>query len=151
MKKVSMVALMLLLGAGSLQPLRAKDGFLGGGIYASSDYILPTVRFGFEDTYLFDFGLSFSTVKTSNFTLVLKGLDRFTEIDDVRIHGGALIGIGEVANTTAVQFSVLLGAEAPISDTFSVTADIAPISSSADGETEALFRNGAIGMNLYFK
>lgn len=149
MRKVFTIAALAVLGAGLLQPARATNGFLGGGVYTAGPIILPTVRFGFEDKYLFDFGLTFSTVDASNFTVAFKGLVRFTDIDGVYIHGGASIGIAEVANDTAFGLGFILGAEAPINDTFSVTADIIPLGITANGDTEANFLQAQVGMNIY--
>jgi hypothetical protein len=149
MRKVFAIAALAIIGTGFVQPARATNGFLGGGVYTAGQVILPTLRFGFEDKFLFDFGITFSTVQASNFTVAFKGLARFTEIDGVYIHGGASIGIAEIENDTAFGLGFLVGAEAPINDTFSVTADVVPLSITANGDTEAHFLQGQVGMNIY--
>lgn len=149
MRKALVIAALILIGTGLFQPAAATNGFLGGGIYTAGATALPTVRFGFDDKYLFDFGITFSTVETSNYTVAFQGLARLTEIDDVYIHGGASLGIAEVANDTAFGLSFVFGAEAPINDVFSVTANLLPLSINADGDTQALFLQGQVGMNIY--
>jgi hypothetical protein len=151
MKKVQMIVMAAVLSIGLFRPGFATDGFLGGGLYTTDAGIIPAVRFGIDDTYLFDVGFNFTTVDANNYAVLFKGIARFTDVKDVHIHGGAMIGIAELENDTGFQLGFLIGAEAPISDSFSVTADIAPLSIMADGDTEALFLQGEVGLNLYLR
>jgi len=151
MKRVAALSLFLALWIHPLQPAMAKDITLGGGVYTTTGGIIPTFRLVVQDTYLIDFGLSFSTIDTNNFGVLFRGAGRVTELDDVQIHIGGEIGIGEIANATSFEFGIFGGAEAYINDAFSVTADVAPFKIQADGETEALFLRGDVGLNIYFR
>lgn len=153
MKKATVIAAAIILFTGCLQPALAQNtGFWGGGIYNLSFWTLPTVRFGLEEDIYFDFGLTFSTESSNNFAVLFKGAGRFHELSNaVDIHGGALISIAEVADETAFQFGLLLGAEGFVNDSFSVTGDIAPLLISANGDTEAHFLRGYVGINVYIR
>jgi hypothetical protein len=152
MRKVVLLVTLLALGSGSYQPASAENGFLGGGVYNISFWTLPTVRLGFEDKFLFDLGLTFSTEKLQNFTVAFGGVGRFMEVDDdVFLHGGMVFGIADIQDNTAFQFGFILGAEGFVNDAFSVTADVAPVQISANGETEAQFLRGFFGANVYFR
>jgi len=152
MKKAVVIVAAIILVAGCIQPALAQNGFWGGGIYNVSFWTFPTVRLGFEDKVFIDFGLTFSTEKPNNYAMIFKGAGRFYELnDDVFIHGGALIGIAEIANKTAFQLGFLLGAEGFVNDSFSVTADVAPLQISANGDTEAQFLRGSVGINIYVR
>ncbi len=153
MKKGIVIAATIILVTGCLRPVLAqKNGFWGGGIYDFSFGTVPTVRFGFEEDLFIDFGLMFSTESANNFAMMLKGAGRFYRLnDDVHVHGGALIGIADIADETAFQFGFLLGAEGFVNDAFSVTADVSPLQISANGDTEAHFLRGSVGINVYFQ
>jgi hypothetical protein len=151
MQKCFVLVGLIILGSGFYQPAPARDGLVGGGIYTTDFGILPAVRIGFDDSYFFDFGLTFSTQDTNNYGFLLKGIGRFAEHDGVFIHGGAQIGVTEIGNDNVFQFGFLIGAEAPINNSFSVTADVTPLGISADGDTEAFIFQGDIGLNIYFR
>ena len=149
MRKALAIAALTLIGTGLFQPAAATNGFLGGGVFTTAQSVLPAFRFGFEDKYLFDFGLTFSTVETENYTVAFQGLARFTEIDGVYLHGGVSLAIAEVNKDNLFGISFVFGGEAPINDTFSVTANLLPLSIASAGKTEAVFLQGQLGMNSY--
>jgi hypothetical protein len=151
MKKATVIAAAIILFTGCLQSALAQNpGFWGAGIYNISFRTLPTVRFGLEKDIFFDFGLTFSTESANNYAVLFKGAGRFHKLNDaVDVHGGALISIAEVSDETAFQFGFLLGAEGFVNDSFSVTADVAPLLISANDDTEAHFLRGFVGINVY--
>ena len=153
MKKTAVIAATIFLFASAARPVRAQeDGLWGGGIYHISLWTLPTVRLGFQEKVFIDFGLNFSTNSQSNYAVMFKGAGRFYELsDDIFVHGGAVIGIVEVQNTNVFQLGFLLGAEGFLNDSFSVTADVAPLQITANGDTEAYFLQGFFGVNLYLR
>jgi len=149
MKKYALIAVVIVLGMGVFQPAMAQNGFLGGGVFTTDAGVMPAVRFGAGETFFFDFGLMFSTVAANNYTVAFGVANRVAEIEDVSIHVGGSLGITEVAGNTAFGFGVLIGAEAFLNDNFSVTANAIPLQIQANGDTEALFLRGSIGVMVY--
>jgi hypothetical protein len=151
MRKLVVFIGLFILSSGLYQILEAQDTRVGGGIYNTALGNIASIRLEFQEKYLLDFGLSFTTIDANNFTVAFRGAGRFYEIDDVHIHGGLSLGLTDINNDTAFQFGVLIGAESFISDAFSVTADVFPIQIQANGDAEALFLRGGFGLNVYFQ
>ncbi len=151
MKKCALIAVVAALGAGVFQPAVAQNGFLGGSLFTVPGGTMPAVRFGAAETFIFDFGLQFSTVDLSNWGVAFRLANRFTEVDDVQIHLGGSFSIAEFNNDEVFWFGAIIGAEAFINDAFSVTADAIPIQIQANGGTDANFLRGSIGVTLYLR
>jgi hypothetical protein len=149
MKKYALIALVFVLGMGVFQPANAQNGFLGGSLFTVTGGTMPAIRFGAAETFIFDFGIQFSTVDVTNWGVAFRLANRFAEIDDVQIHMGGSFSIVEFNNDEVFWFGALIGAEAFINDAFSITADAIPLQIQANGSTEVNFLRGSIGVTLY--
>ena len=127
----------------------------GLGVYQGSKIGLPSAYPSFmlwaTPEILLGFGLSFSTIATNNFGFYSKfGYSPFKK-GNLRLLFGAGFEVLEFQAVTHVNFGALGGADARLTDNFSVFADIYPFAISTNGDTEAIFFEGRVGAAWWFK